>query len=114
MNTNTSSSLVSRRFARAHALSATAKNLCSLPGQLTGLAMIALLLLVSFGTAYGQSVRRTVDAPPVPDSWAGGPVLPSAAVRSVGVYFPANGLFYVMGGRSADTAGSDFTHPFEY
>ena len=114
MNTNTSSSLVSRRFARAHALSATAKNLCSLPGQLTGLAMIALLLLVSFGTAYGQSVRPTVDAPPVPDSWAGGPVLPSAAVRSVGVYFPANGLFYVMGGRSADTAGSDFTHPFEY
>ena len=33
---------------------------------------------------------------------------------SVGVYFPANGKFYAMGGRSADTAGSDFTHPFEY
>ena len=32
----------------------------------------------------------------------------------VGVYFPANGKFYGMGGRSADTAGSDFTHPFEY
>src|SRR5262249_39654988 len=25
-----------------------------------------------------------------------------------------NGKFYAMGGRSADTAGSDFTHPFEY
>ena len=36
------------------------------------------------------------------------------AVRSAGVYFPANGKFYAMGGRSADTAGSDFTHPFEY
>jgi N-acetylneuraminic acid mutarotase len=35
-------------------------------------------------------------------------------VRLVGVYFPANGKFYAMGGRSADTAGSDFMHPFEY
>ena len=38
----------------------------------------------------------------------------NAGVRMVGVYFPANGKFYAMGGRSADTAGSDFTHPFEY
>jgi len=35
-------------------------------------------------------------------------------VRSVGVYFPANGKFYAMGGRSSDVAGSDFMHPFEY
>ena len=34
--------------------------------------------------------------------------------RVVGVYFPANGKFYAMGGRSSDTAGSDFAHPFEY
>ena len=46
--------------------------------------------------------------------WAAGPDLPSVGVRMVGVYFPANGKFYGMGGRSADTAGSDFTHPFEY
>src|SRR5438876_11460605 len=32
----------------------------------------------------------------------------------VGVYSPANGKFYAMGGRSSDLAGSDFTHPFEY
>ena len=31
-----------------------------------------------------------------------------------GNYFPANGRFYAIGGRSADTAGNDFTHPFEY
>ena len=37
-----------------------------------------------------------------------------STVRSAGVYFPGNGKFYAMGGRSADTAGSDFTHPFEY
>jgi len=32
----------------------------------------------------------------------------------VGVFFPANGKFYAMGGRSADTGGSEFTNPFEY
>jgi len=47
--------------------------------------------------------------------WSPGPDLPSAAVRSVGVYFRiAGGKFYLMGGRSSDLAGSDFTHPFEY
>src|SRR5437660_1114235 len=46
--------------------------------------------------------------------WSAGGNLPSVGVRSVGVYFPANGKFYAMGGRSSDAAGSDFTHPFEY
>jgi hypothetical protein len=46
--------------------------------------------------------------------WSAGGALPSVGVRSVGVFFPANGKFYAMGGRSSDSAGSDFTHPFEY
>jgi len=45
--------------------------------------------------------------------WSPGPDLPSPAIRSVGVYF-YTGKFYLMGGRSSDSAGSDFTHPFEY
>ena len=49
-----------------------------------------------------------------PAGWSAGAPLPTPAVRAVGVYFPGNGRFYAMGGRSADTAGSDFTHPFEY
>ena len=40
--------------------------------------------------------------------------MPTPAVRSAGVYFPANGKFYAMGGRASDTAGNEFTHPFEY
>ena len=40
--------------------------------------------------------------------------MPGVIVRAVGNYFPDNGKFYAMGGRSADTAGSDYTHPFEY
>ena len=34
--------------------------------------------------------------------------------RAVGAYFPANGRFYAMGGRSSDSPGSSFPHPFEY
>src|SRR5206468_8148974 len=47
-------------------------------------------------------------------SWTGGANMLSPVVRSAGVFFPANGNFYAMGGRSADTAGSDFTNPFQY
>src|SRR5207247_4549343 len=46
--------------------------------------------------------------------WSAGSNLPSVGVRLVGVYFQANGKFYAMGGRSSDSVGSDFTHPFEY
>src|SRR4029453_18173234 len=46
--------------------------------------------------------------------WVAGPNMPMPTVRAVGVYFPANGKFYAMGGRSSDLAGSDFMHPFEY
>ena len=52
--------------------------------------------------------------PTPPCNWSAGPDMPSVGDRSVGVYFPANGKFYAMGGRSSDVAGSDFTHPFEY
>jgi hypothetical protein len=48
-------------------------------------------------------------------TWAAGPDVPAPAmVRAVGVYFPTNGRFYAVGGRSSDTAGNNFTHPFEY
>jgi N-acetylneuraminic acid mutarotase len=50
----------------------------------------------------------------VNNTWSAGPEMPSVGVGLVGVYFPANGKFYVMGGRSSDTGGSEFTHPFEY
>src|SRR6476660_5832679 len=46
--------------------------------------------------------------------WSTAAPLPTPGVRMAGVYFPANGKFYGMGGRAADTAGNEFTHPFEY
>src|SRR5437870_7850008 len=53
---------------------------------------------------------------PCTPGWsAGGPFnVGVGGVRSVGVFFPANGKFYAMGGRASDAVGSDFTNPFEY
>jgi plastocyanin len=49
-----------------------------------------------------------------PSGWSAGPDLPTVLVRAVGVYFQADGNFYTMGGRTADTAGSDFQHVLKY
>ena len=70
-------------------------------------------------TANGCNVNAaftgnyTVEGP-APCSWAAGPSMPSVGTRMAGVFFPANGKFYAMGGRSSDVPGSEFTHPFEY
>jgi hypothetical protein len=47
-------------------------------------------------------------------SWGPGADLPSPGVRFAGVFFPANGKFYAMGGRAFDGGGGEFTSPFEY
>jgi hypothetical protein len=67
-----------------------------------------------FNFLPGVSPTPTPTASPAMCSWSAGASMPSVGVRLVGVYFPANGKFYAMGGRSSDIAGSDFTHPFEY
>src|ERR1044071_5170205 len=62
----------------------------------------------------GISPTPTPTATPASCSWAAGPSMPSVGARMVGVFFPGNGKFYAMGGRSSDTPPSEFTHPFEY
>jgi hypothetical protein len=48
-------------------------------------------------------------------AWFPGPNFPNTAdIRSVGVFFPANGKFYAMGGRTSDSAGSDLRNPSEF
>jgi plastocyanin len=49
-----------------------------------------------------------------PSGWSAGPDLPTPLVRAVGVYFQADGNFYTIGGRTADTAGSDFQHVLKF
>jgi hypothetical protein len=60
----------------------------------------------------GGSPTPTPTATPSTCSWGAGPDMPMAGTRSVGVFFPANGKFYVMGGR--DVNNIEFTNPFEY
>jgi len=73
------------------------------------LPWLSVAIALAFTVAVGN-----INAQALPDSWAAGPNLPTNMVRAAGVYFPTNGLFYAVGGRSADTAGSDLTHPYEY
>ena len=47
-------------------------------------------------------------------AWSAGPDMPSPGVRMAGVFFPANGKFYAMGGRAFDGGGGEFTNPLEY
>src|SRR5947208_6728801 len=47
-------------------------------------------------------------------NWAAGADMPVAGIRFSGVFFPANGKLYAMGGRDLQTGGTEFTHPFEY
>jgi N-acetylneuraminic acid mutarotase len=46
--------------------------------------------------------------------WSNAPDLPTELARATGVYFPANGRFYAMGGRMSDAPGTDMTTPYEY
>jgi N-acetylneuraminic acid mutarotase len=89
-----------------------------LPLQSYSTALIALALMLAVCGVYAQSTKTGPKGAPdqvaTPDSWAAGANLPGPLVRAVGVFFPTNGFFYAIGGRSADTAGSDSVHPFEY
>ena len=80
--------------------------------------LLPLLTLCSILFAFGQRWQVELPAPTgglcYPPSWRAGPDMPSTGVRMVGVYFPANGKFYAVGGRSMDGIGNDFTHAFEY
>ena len=53
-----------------------------------------------------------------PTGWSAGPDLPSpdpgVLIRAVGVHFQADGNFYTLGGRTSDSAGSDFQHVLQY
>src|ERR1041384_2333450 len=74
---------------------------------------LLLFLAVSVIPTVLSSQRAAAQSCGSP-GWLAGPDMPSTGVRMVGVYFPANGKFYAVGGRSMDGVGNDFAHPFEY
>jgi plastocyanin/N-acetylneuraminic acid mutarotase len=66
--------------------------------------------------AIGMTGVVNVSGGCAPSGWSAGADMPSVAVRSVGVYFQANGKLYAMGGRAiaSDAPFGNFTNPFEY
>src|SRR5207249_4784428 len=77
----------------------------------TKMRLMFVLMFAAMATLAITTFHGSVGA----QTWTAGPnVPPVALVRAVGVYFPANGKFYAMGGRSSDAAGNEFLHPFEY
>ena len=69
---------------------------------------------VGGGGSPTPTPTATPTATPSSCTWSAGPDMPTPLVRAVGVYFPTNGNFYTMGGRTSDTAGSDFQHALQY
>lgn len=59
------------------------------------------------GMADAAAAPAGVCAPP--GAWTQRTDFPGTIVRSWGTYFPPTGLFYAIGGRADDTAGSDYT-----
>ncbi|MGA7729814.1 MAG: S-layer homology domain-containing protein [Chloroflexia bacterium] len=73
-------------------------------------------------TPVGATSTRT-NTPPVgatstvcvPGAWTfRAPFNAGNIVRGLGIWYPPNGKFYVLGGRNNDTSGSDYRQPHEY
>jgi hypothetical protein len=77
-------------------------------------AAFPLCLLILLLQVMPALAQRAAGKPDSITTWSFGPNLPITNVRAVGVFFPANGRFYAVGGRSSDAFGSDATNPFEY
>jgi hypothetical protein len=80
---------------------------CSIILILTAITLLPL--------SFAQSAKQAASVDqPQSCTVAAGPDMPTTLVRAVGVYFPANGRFYAMGGRTADGTGNDALNPREY
>jgi hypothetical protein len=107
------------------------KNMLRSPARFASNALLGLALTVAVCDIKAQSRKSHIVSSvasadqhnnpaaakgdsPLPAGWTNGPNLSTRLVRAAGVYFPANGRFYAMGGRSSDLVGSDQTNPFEY
>ncbi|MGA9829444.1 MAG: hypothetical protein WBQ57_14065, partial [Rhodanobacteraceae bacterium] len=77
-----------------------------------------VVLEVALGAALLAVVGNTTAQPAgtctPPGAWSTRADFPSPVVRSWGQFFPDDGNFYVMGGRSTDGAGSDLMQVSAY
>lgn len=84
-------------------------------GLLSGLSLLSRSPLAASHDRPGPAALEVSSEHPEGGAWTTETAFPLAgAVRAWGVFFPANGKFYVLGGRQSDTAGSEILHPREY
>jgi hypothetical protein len=90
----------------------------SLPPCITGTPTIPATVPATATRTATQPTGGSPTSSPTcvasPAGWTAGQALPLPNVRSYGAYFPTNGRFYAMGGRSSDTAGFAQLNPLEY
>jgi len=68
---------------------------------------VSTLVAALVATAAHAAARPEGTCTP-PGAWTTGTDFPGTEVRAWGAFFPPDGKFYLMGGRSDDTAGDDF------
>ena len=72
------------------------------------------VLLSTLATTFAANAAQPDGTCTPPGAWTTQAPFPDLIVRAWGAFFPADGKFYLMGGRDSDTAGSDFLQPSEY
>jgi N-acetylneuraminic acid mutarotase len=71
-------------------------------------ALLSAFVASAFATSAFAAANPTGTCTP-PGTWEIRADFPSTVVRAWGQFFPADGKFYLLGGRASDDAGSDFT-----
>ncbi len=87
----------------------------TIAGLLSGLFLFVQSAPAAADDPPGPAVLQAASELPDAVTWTNETAFPLAGVvRSWGVFFPANGKFYVLGGRQSDALGSEILHPREY
>src|SRR5687767_10995514 len=74
--------------------------------------LVTVALALAALAAFPPAVSAQVCNPYTQGAWV--PKTPFLSARAWGVFFPGNGMFYAMGGRQTDAAGSDYINPREF
>jgi len=73
-----------------------------------------LLVVLVLALATSARAQPTAVCDVTRGVWSAQASIPTPIVRAWGAYFPDNGRFYALGGRTSDLAGSDLLNPREY
>ena len=76
--------------------------------------LVTVAVSLAVIAAFPSVVSAQTCNPYTQGAWTVKAPIPTPLVRAWGQFYPANGNFYLMGGRQTDLAGSDYLNPREY